>query len=332
MLDRTPFYVESGGQVSDTGQLVTTDGRVADVTGMVRLATGGARVTSRHRHVQPSRRATTRHGARGRGRARRDAPQSHGDAPPARGAPADAWAPTCARPARSSRRIGCGSTSRTSRRSPTTTRGTSNASSTSRSIGNTPVETEVRSTEDAIRDGAMALFGEKYGDRVRVVSIPGFSVELCGGTHVRATGDIGPFVITEESGVAAGVRRIEALTGAGAVAYLQARDTALDPHAGGLGRAGSPKRPRRSARLQAEVKRLARENAQLKMKLALGGGRAPTRTMRRHRRREAHRPPRQRTRQGRAARPRRFAPRPPEDAASSCWPPRTTARCSCSCR
>src|SRR5205823_6468483 len=100
---------------------------------------------------------------------------------------------------------------------------------------NTPVQTEVRATEDAIAAGAMALFGEKYGDRVRVVSVPGFSLELCGGTHVRATGDIGSFVITQESGVAAGVRRIEALTGSAAVGWHQQQRAALDRVLGALG-------------------------------------------------------------------------------------------------
>jgi alanyl-tRNA synthetase len=136
---------------------------------------------------------------------------------------------------------------------------------------NETVQTDIRSTEEAIAGGAMALFGEKYGDKVRVVTIPGFSVELCGGTHVRATGDIGPFVLTEESGVAAGVRRIEALTGAGAVAFLQDRQAALDRTLSALG-VPADQAADAIARLQADAKRLTRENEQLKMKLALGGG------------------------------------------------------------
>jgi alanyl-tRNA synthetase len=82
---------------------------------------------------------------------------------------------------------------------------------------NTPVNTDVKAYADAVEGGAMALFGEKYGAEVRVVSILGFSTELCGGTHVSATGDIGPFVIVSEGSVAAGVRRIEALTGEAAI-------------------------------------------------------------------------------------------------------------------
>jgi alanyl-tRNA synthetase len=136
---------------------------------------------------------------------------------------------------------------------------------------NTRVETVERSTEEAVKEGAMALFGEKYGETVRVVSIPGFSMELCGGTHVRATGDIGPFIITEESSVAAGVRRIEALTGAGAVEYLQQRDVALEQTTALLG-VPADQAPGAISKLQSEAKRLARENEQLKMKLALGGG------------------------------------------------------------
>jgi alanyl-tRNA synthetase len=135
---------------------------------------------------------------------------------------------------------------------------------------NTAVSTEVRSTEEAIAAGAMALFGEKYGDRVRVVSVPGFSVELCGGTHVRATGDIGFFVVTEESGVAAGVRRIEALTGAGAVAWAQQQRNALGAILSTLNTT-APQAPETIQRLQSETKRLMREVAQLKMKAALGG-------------------------------------------------------------
>jgi len=135
---------------------------------------------------------------------------------------------------------------------------------------NVPVQTEVRSTEEAIAAGAMALFGEKYGDRVRVVSVPGFSLELCGGTHVKATGDIGYFVITGESGVAAGVRRIEALSGAGAVEHAQRQRSAVEAVVSLLN-VPADQAADAVQRLQADVRRAARETEQLKMKLALGG-------------------------------------------------------------
>jgi alanyl-tRNA synthetase len=140
-------------------------------------------------------------------------------------------------------------------------------------VANTPVQTEVRPTAEAIKAGAMALFGEKYGDTVRVVSIPGFSMELCGGTHVRATGDIGLFAVISESGVAAGTRRIEAVTGAGALHWAQQQRAALNRIVDSL-HVTPDQAIDAIEKLQGEAKRLAREVSQLKTKVALGGGTA----------------------------------------------------------
>lgn len=143
---------------------------------------------------------------------------------------------------------------------------------------NETVSTRLMTPDDAVAAGALALFGEKYGDEVRVLAMGraggegrSYSVELCGGTHVRATGDIGIFRIVSESAVSSGVRRIEAMTGEGARQWLVAREEALKSAASVI-RATPEEVPARLAALLDERKRLEKELAEAKKALALGGG------------------------------------------------------------
>ncbi len=136
---------------------------------------------------------------------------------------------------------------------------------------NAVAETTLRSYDDAVAAGAMALFGEKYAADVRVLKIGDFSMELCGGTHVSRAGDIGLFKIISEGGVAAGVRRIEAVTGEGAVAQVDANERALREAAGLL--RGQPSELASKVKDALDrIRQLEKENRQLKDKLASGAG------------------------------------------------------------
>jgi alanyl-tRNA synthetase len=143
---------------------------------------------------------------------------------------------------------------------------------------NEPVTTRLMSHSDAIDAGAMALFGEKYGDEVRVLSMgrdsdADYSVELCGGTHVRALGDIQLLKIISESAVSSGVRRIEALTGEAARQWLGDREAKLREAAATL-KSSPDEVPARIAALVEDRRRLERELADAKKSLAMGGGAA----------------------------------------------------------
>jgi alanyl-tRNA synthetase len=136
---------------------------------------------------------------------------------------------------------------------------------------NEPAETRVMALQDAVASGAMSLFGEKYDSDVRVLSIGEFSMELCGGTHVERTGDIGFFKITSESGVAAGVRRVEAVTGATAYEWVVRTDRVLRDVAEML-RGSREDVDEKVRELVERSKRLEKEVQQLKSKLASGHG------------------------------------------------------------
>jgi len=143
-------------------------------------------------------------------------------------------------------------------------------------LRNEPVQTDEMAVEEAMRSGAMALFGEKYGEKVRVLSIKGagggediFSKELCGGTHVRATGDIGLFKITSDESIASGVRRIRAVTGVDAFERFRETEAIVDKVTADL-RTSRSELPSVVGKLQDELKKARREADELRMKIATG--------------------------------------------------------------
>ena len=273
LLDRTPFYLESGGQISDTGDLRNEAGTVvARVEGVVRLGAGlprGHKVTVVADVLDAGHTVTARVDERLRDATRRNHTATH-------------LMHAALRQVLGTHVKQAGSLVAPDRLRFDFTHFTPVTSAQLREIEalvneqilrNAAVTTEVKDTAAAMASGAMALFGEKYGDRVRVVTIPEFSVELCGGTHTRATGDIGLFTITQESGVAAGVRRIEALTGDGALHDYQTRRETLHRLVTALG-VSDEQAADATARLQQDARRLAREVQELKVKLAMGGASA----------------------------------------------------------
>ena len=270
VLARTSFYVEAGGQVSDSGRIFTEGGASATVEGLVRIRPGlprahRIRVASGALHVGDL--VTAEVDADIRNATRRNHTATH-------------LLHAALREVLGTHVKQAGSLVAPDRLrfdfahfQPVTRVELDRIEQivNEQIYRNTPVTTEERPTSEAMAAGAMALFGEKYGDLVRVVSVPGFSMELCGGTHVSATGDIGFFAIVAEGGVAAGVRRIEALTGSAAVRWAQEQRAAYDRVIGALG-VNPEQAVDAIARLHADAKRLTRELTQAKTRLALSGG------------------------------------------------------------
>jgi alanyl-tRNA synthetase len=275
ILNQTPFYGESGGQVGDTGRITGADGLVIAVTDTQKklgdLFVHLGRVEAGTAHVGAAVLAEVDH-------ARRSAIRAHHSA-------------THLLHEALRRRVGTHVTQKGSLNAPDRLRFDISqprpltaeeladvaAEVNARIRENSAVTTRLMTPDQAVEQGAMALFGEKYGDEVRVVAMgagegnrPAWSIELCGGTHVARTGDIGYFRIVSESPVAAGVRRIEAVTGAAAEAVAIAADQRLALAAAAL-KASPAELADRVAAVLEDRRKLERQVAELQKKLATGG-------------------------------------------------------------
>ncbi len=278
LLNQTPFYAESGGQVGDTGLLTADDATI-------RITDTQKRAGSLVAHIGTVERGTARIGMAVRAevdQARRTAIEAHHSA-------------THLLHAALRERLGTHVAQKGSLNAPDRLRfdvsapspiGRADLAIVERAVNarireNAPVTTRLMTPDAAVAEGAMALFGEKYGDEVRVVSMgagdaqkSAFSIELCGGTHVGRTGDIGLFRIVSEGAVSAGVRRIEAVTGEAAMAALAESERHLAEAAAAL-KVTPSEVPERLASLLADKRRLEQTIGDLQRKLATGGGAPP---------------------------------------------------------
>jgi alanyl-tRNA synthetase len=273
LTNQTPFYGESGGQMGDAGEISGTDGFQADVTDtrkplgrlhahQIEIRSGSVSVgDSVHLAVDGNRRSALRANHSATHLLHKALRHHLGDHVTQKG--------SLVAPDRL--RFDFSHVSALTEAEMNAVEADVNA----QIRGNSPVTTRLMSPDDAVAAGALALFGEKYGDEVRVLSMGtedklDYSVELCGGTHVRALGDIGVMVIIAESAVASGVRRIEALTGEAARLWLTDRDAKLKAIAATL-KSSPEEAADRVATLVEERKKLDRELTEAKKALALAG-------------------------------------------------------------
>ena len=267
VLDHTPFYAESGGQVGDTGELRNASSRfIVEDTTKVQAAVFGHQGRVLEGEIKPGDVLVAKVDTERRARTARNHSATHlmhkalrevlGDHVQQKGSLVDAertrfdfvhnapmTAPQIAKV---------------------------EALVNAEILANHATQARVMPIAEAQQSGAMQLFGEKYGDEVRVLDIGG-SRELCGGTHVQRTGDIGLFKIVAESGVAAGVRRVEAITGDNALAWVQSLETTLNTLAGSL-KSAPAELPARVGQVLDQVRMLEKELAALKVRMASSQG------------------------------------------------------------
>jgi len=268
VLDRTPFYAESGGQVGDRGELVATGGTFAvEDTQKIQAEVFGHHGALKTGKLRVGDRLKAQVDASARARA--------------------AWNHSATHLMHAALRkvLGKHVQQKGSLVDPQRTRFDFSHDAPMTEVQlrevealvndairrNFEVSARIMKYDDAIHAGAMALFGEKYGDEVRVIGMGEVSTELCGGTHVKRTGDIGLFKIVSESGVAAGIRRVEAVTADGALAYVQQQEARLAEAAHAL-KAQPQELAQKIAQVLDNVKTLEKELARLKSKLASNQG------------------------------------------------------------